>query len=209
MTIDANLSQGLEDVVLGESAFPTGLEPFMNKLHTEKRGIGLKTTRRGRAFYYQRDGGTVGGGFGDMRQTFYLGARSQTSPDSTDFSGDPPLNSREATVVNETVVGDKHCIFNSDEAVPNRAHGQPRFIVENYSDQYAPVLAAGVRGGSRIFSAKHLGLGVEDRMKNPDHVKASGNKVYSHGGSPKKHEGETRFFNQEVVELSQNPQVWI
>lgn len=169
MTLDANLTQGVEHAILGESAFPTGLEPFMYKLHEQKRGVELQTMRTGRAFFYQSDDGKGSGGFGDMNQTYALGARGFSDGEAFEFHRNPLLYSRHVVVVNETVVRDSKFVYKSDMDLPQLDGGRSRFLAD---DQYAPVLTDAVPGGSHSFSGKHLGL-------DPAHARLPVNKEKS------------------------------
>ncbi|KAM4065611.1 peptide n-acetyl-beta-D-glucosaminyl asparaginase amidase A domain-containing protein [Hirsutella rhossiliensis] len=175
MTLDANLTQGVAHTILGESAFPTGLEPFMYKMHEQKRGVELLTTRHGRAFYYQRNDGDSSGGFANLDQEYALGGRGFTDGEGLEFHGNPVLYKHNVSVVNETVVQDKQFVYKPDVDLPERGSGSSRFVVEDYSDQYAPVMADGLRGGSASFSAKHFGLEPAPAWPPIKEVKSSGN----------------------------------
>ncbi|KND89735.1 Peptide-N4-(N-acetyl-beta-glucosaminyl)asparagine amidase A [Tolypocladium ophioglossoides CBS 100239] len=156
LTIDANLTQGMELVINGPTAFPNGLEPFMHKMPAHMHGTNVKTVRSGHAFFYQLNGGNSSGGFGSTRQTYALGARGldfnqMTNPD---FISDPLLYTRDVSVDNETVTQDRQYVYQSRKGAIDRTAPARLFLP---GDQFAPMLIKG-RGGSRVFSGEQLAV---------------------------------------------------
>lgn len=183
MTIKANLTQGLEQVMTGESVFATGIEPFMNKMFSQKHGVEMLTMRRGRVSYYQREGGKSSGGFGDVRQTYAIGGHDLKNRDTSEFRAEPLLYNRDVTVINETVVRDEEFVYKPDMALPQRDTAPPRFMVEDHFDQYAPVMTDGLRGGSKGFSAKRFNLDLAiagPRIKGSERAKTPNSKTPAH-----------------------------
>ncbi|KAG6027524.1 hypothetical protein E4U40_001493 [Claviceps sp. LM458 group G5] len=72
LTLDANLTQSLDLVVSGKAVFPNGLEAFLPFLRGNVSQAQVSTTKSGRAFFWQRDGGKTSGGFGSSHQRYVL-----------------------------------------------------------------------------------------------------------------------------------------
>ncbi|POR33642.1 Peptide-N4-(N-acetyl-beta-glucosaminyl)asparagine amidase A [Tolypocladium paradoxum] len=150
LTLDANLTQGMELVVNGPTAFPNGIEPFTYKLREKHHGINIKTVRGGHAFFYQLNGGNGSGGFGSMHQSYALGARGFIDIADPKFVTEPLLYSRNVTVVNETITQDRQYVYMSGIGTIDRK-SPAQVLVPGDDDQFAPMRTEG-RGSSRVIS---------------------------------------------------------
>lgn len=147
LTLDTNLTQTMDLAVTGSTVFSSGLEPFLTRLPDRVSGSGTKTTKKGNAFFWQKDGGKTSGGFGSTHQTYDFGAKSSSQGDSVGFAGSQRLYSREVVVKNETTTLDKQWIFGK-ELVQTGPQEQPGRV--NESNGFAAKFIGGKRLGAKL-----------------------------------------------------------
>lgn len=135
LTLDTNLTQQMDISVTGKTVFSNGLQPFLSSLSTGVTGSNTETTKNGRAFFWQKDGGKTSGGFGSTHQVYDFGAND----------GGPQLYSREVIVKNETTVLDHQWVFGKDLPTTD-VKGQPQRL--NDSNGFAAKFIGGKRLGA-------------------------------------------------------------
>lgn len=115
LSLTADLLQGCDLEIRGRRANPAGLEPFIDKLGTRYDGTSLKTWRKGKAFFYQYEGGNKSSGFGDSHQKYSLTALRKLQPHLRPDARGPILYGREVVITNETTTLDKELAFGQNE----------------------------------------------------------------------------------------------
>ncbi|KHN96981.1 peptide-N4-(N-acetyl-beta-glucosaminyl)asparagine amidase A [Metarhizium album ARSEF 1941] len=113
-TLDTNLTQTMKLAVTGDTVFSNGLEPFLARLSGPASGSVVQTTKKGRAFFFQKKGNSRSGGFGSTRQTYDFGAKTAANRDGIGSAGVRRLYSREVIVSNETTMFDGRWILGKD-----------------------------------------------------------------------------------------------
>lgn len=145
VTSDANLTQGMDISIQGQSTFSNGLEPFVDVFSSKKSvGSDTTTTRESRAYYYRYLNGTSGG-FGRTHQVYKFGGRGSsdaTSATTTTFQPQPVLYSRDVTVVNNTITQDKQYIYGQEESASLPATPRP-VQLGSAEGQFAPLKSTG------------------------------------------------------------------
>ncbi|KAG6105826.1 hypothetical protein E4U31_001197 [Claviceps sp. LM219 group G6] len=129
LTLDANLTQSLDLMVSGKAVFPNGLETFLPFLGGNVSQARVSTTKSGRAFFWQRDGGKTSGGFGRSHQRYVLlsmkdAEDAEMEDKSTSFGMQTSMPRREGhqlywrdiRVVNETRTRDARWVYGVDLA---------------------------------------------------------------------------------------------
>ncbi|KAK5987131.1 Peptide-N4-(N-acetyl-beta-glucosaminyl)asparagine amidase A [Cladobotryum mycophilum] len=155
LKLEAQLYQGLQLTVIGQTLYSTGLEPFLHKLPTSVSGSTLSTFRKGRASFYQPNDGESSSGRGETRQTMQFGVAADAAFDAAGFNPAPLLYMRDVTAQQEALTHDDMYLYGGDSNSNNRP-GAPqwRSVVEpettNRTGGFAP-LPAQLRGGVKVF----------------------------------------------------------
>ncbi|KAG5955767.1 hypothetical protein E4U58_006962 [Claviceps cyperi] len=129
LTLDANLTQSLDLMVSGKAVFPNGLEAFLPLRGGNVSQARVSTTKSGRAFFWQRDGGKTSGGFGSSHQQYVLLSMKDAEGAGMEDKGIPfgmqtsmprregrQLYWRDIRVVNETRTHDARWVYGVDLA---------------------------------------------------------------------------------------------
>lgn len=143
LSLDTNLTQVMDLTVTGKTVFSTGLEPFLPILHDRMSGSSISTTRIGKAFFWQKDGGNSSGGFGSTHQLYKFGARDIANAERSGFLDDNLLYTRDITVVNETTTNDRRWLYGQNVPVKPITE-KPKPIGDGKGATFAPLKFIGV-----------------------------------------------------------------
>ncbi|KAG6135319.1 hypothetical protein E4U28_005461 [Claviceps purpurea] len=163
LTLEANLTQSLDLMVSGKAVFPNGLEAFLPFLGGNVSQARVSTTKSGRAFFWQRDGGKTSGGFGSSHQRYVLlsmkggedaGMEEKGISFGTQTSmprrGGRQLYWRDIRVVNETRTRDARWVYGVDLAGMAQAVDVDSAVLHRVDDDRANTFAARLLGGEGV-----------------------------------------------------------
>ncbi|KAG6206248.1 hypothetical protein E4U35_001909, partial [Claviceps purpurea] len=153
----------LDLMVSGKAVFPNGLEAFLPFLGGNVSQARVSTTKSGRAFFWQRDGGKTSGGFGSSHQRYVLlsmkggedaGMEEKGISFGTQTSmprrGGRQLYWRDIRVVNETRTRDARWVYGVDLAGMAQAVDVDSVVLHRVDDDRANMFAARLLGGERV-----------------------------------------------------------
>ncbi|KAG6231709.1 hypothetical protein E4U34_002274 [Claviceps purpurea] len=163
LTLEANLTQSLDLMVSGKAVFPNGLEAFLPFLGGNVSQARVSTTKSGRAFFWQRDGGKTSGGFGSSQQRYVLLSMRDVEDAGTEEKGisfgtqtsmprrgGRQLYWRDIRVVNETRTRDARWVYGVDLAGMAQAVDVDSAVLHRVDDDRANTFAARLLGGERV-----------------------------------------------------------
>lgn len=143
LTLDAELTQQMHLEFHGDAVLPDGLNSlyWLQGLLKSSVGVFVNTVKSGKAFYWQKLGGKLSGGFGHSSQDFASGLLISEREEAEKSL--LPLYTRVVSAVNDTITGDREWQYGT-EYKSNAADGKA-VPQDNQLNTFAPKFIGGTR----------------------------------------------------------------